>query len=319
MDIPDNIKRTLTVSVSQIYTLNVIGSNYPLDLVVTGNLIKDFYITYNATNTTDIFTVNLRAYIHNLYLDGSDFSFNVLAKSGLYKIKNVFLFSSVNKVDTFSPFDFVSTVGIGNNNIIAPTTSLRTNDIYNYSSLLTYDTTSQFFLLDNVEVINSYIDNNNVAKTAFLKYKIHYNTIPKYFNILNQLPFNKSFANGQYFELITKEIIKNVPECCYEYDTTKKKYVLRGGQIQYFTIDKSIIQNSYVGAILLNIVVENTLSISTDTGLINDTITDTEKWYILSKKEFSAVSDNIDSYFTIQNSSSSNAYFLMKVIYLYVD
>jgi len=313
-DIPDAIKRSLNIDVLNINFLHIISPDYALNLNMKCNYIENFYISYGGS---EVFEVNFSLVdnntVNNLHLDGLDYNFR-----GNYKIKNVFLSENVSNIVISRSFDFVSRKGIYHTKILSPTIAIRTNDIYEYSSLLTYNTNRLFTLNDNVEFKHSYISADGNYQSVLLKYKIHYNTIPKYFDVLNDLPFNKQFSNGQYFELILKEQIKNVPECCHEYDTTRKKYVLRPGQIQYFIVDRSIIQNSRVGAILLNIIVEGTIRIRTDTGDINTLIEDEQRWFVLSRKEFATITNNIDSYFIIENPDSDPSYFLMKIIYLYL-
>jgi hypothetical protein len=313
-DILDAIKRSLNIDVLNINFLSIISPDYALNLNMKCNYIENFYISYGGS---EVFEVNFSLVdnntVNNLHLDGLDYNFR-----GNYKIKNVFLSENVSNIVVSRSFDFVSRKGIYHTKILSPTIAIRTNDIYEYSSLLTYNTNRLFTLNDNVEFKHSYISADGNYQSVLLKYKIHYNTIPKYFDVLNDLPFNKQFSNGQYFELILKEQIKNVPECCHEYDTTRKKYVLRPGQIQYFIVDRSIIQNSRVGAILLNIIVEGTIRIRTDTGDINTLIEDEQRWFVLSRKEFATITNNIDSYFIIENPDSDPSYFLMKIIYLYL-
>jgi len=312
--IPDTVIKSLNIDVGNINFLYVTSPDYALNLSLKCNYIEHFYIYYGGL---EYFQVNFSSIdfnaINNLHLDGLYYEFD-----GNYRIKNVFLSEDVSDVIVSIPFDFVSRRGIYHTEILSPTVALRTNDLYDYSSLLTYDTTRNFTLIDNIEFIYNYISIEGDPKTVLLKYKIHYNTIPKYFNVLYDLPFNKEFSNGQYFELILKEQIKNIPECCYEYDTIRKKYILRPGQTQYFTIDRSIIENTHVGAILLNITVENRINIRTDTGDIDDTISDGGIWYVLSKKVFNTILNNIDSFFIIENPTSSPSYFLMKLVYLYL-
>jgi hypothetical protein len=312
--ISDAIKKSLNIDVGNVNFLYVISPDYALRLSIGCNYIENFYISYGGSEIFEVIFLRLHSNtINNLYLDGLYYDFE-----GNYKIKNVSLFENVSDIRVHRPFDFVSRRGVYHNKILSPTIATRTNDVYNYSFLLTYDTNRSFTLIDNVDFIYDYISTSGSPVSILLKYKIHYDTTPKYFNILNDLPFNKRFSNGQYFELILKELIKNIPECCYEYDTTRKKYILRPGQVQYFTVDRSIIQNTHIGAILLNIIVENRLNIRTDTGDINDTIVDGGVWYVLSRKEFETITNNIDSYFTIENPTSSPTYFLMKLIYLYL-
>jgi hypothetical protein len=313
-DILDAIKRSLSIYIENINSLHVISPNSALILNIECEYAENFYISYGDIEVFEVdFHRTRYSTINNLHLDGSSFHF-----MGNYKIRNVFLYGTVNNVSTQHPFDFASVKEPYHPKILSPTIAIKTDDVFDYYSLLTYDTDVSFTLIDDLKVRCSYISAEGDSSFVLLKYKIHYNTVPKYFNILNDLPFNKRFSNGQYFELILKEQIKNVPECCHEYDTTRKKYVLRSGQIQYFIVDRSIIQNSHVGAILLNIIVEGRLRIRTDTGSIGQTINNQERWFVLSKKEFATITNNIDSYFIIENPDSDPSYFLMKIIYLYL-